>query len=213
MIKKRALIKSKKGFTIIELMICVFIFAMMTTLLLAKYGSFNTGVLLTNLAYDVALTIRNAQTYGLNVKSAPLDANNFNYAYGVHFALGTEFIFFIDTNSNGLYDANLYEKITSTTIKRGMGIARLCPSSRVCRSLDDEDGNGLTIDWPDSIDVTYKRPNPEAIIKSTNNNIVTTHTSVQSSIALINNINGSVDNPVNTIDIVINKNGAISIDK
>lgn len=205
--RKNRFLKFKGGFTIIELMICVFIFAMMTTLLLAKYGSFNTNVLLTNLAYDVALTIRNAQSYGLNVKSSPNEENKFNYAYGVHIALGTEFIFFVDTTPNGLYDANLGEKITSTTIKRGMNIGRICPGSSACYVLD----SGYV--GADSIDITYKRPNPEAIIKSTTGGVTITQTSFSSSIALRNSLSTTFPDRYNSIDIVINKNGAISIKK
>ncbi len=204
--RKNRFLKFKGGFTIIELMICVFIFAMMTTLLLAKYGSFNTNVLLTNLAYDVALTIRNAQSYGLNVKSSPNEENKFNYAYGVHIALGTEFIFFVDTTPNGLYDANLGEKITSTTIKRGMSIGRICPGSAICSSLNSYTG-------ADSMDITYKRPNPEAIIKSTTGGVTITQTSFSSSFALRNSLSTTFPDLLNSIDIVVNKNGAISIKK
>jgi prepilin-type N-terminal cleavage/methylation domain-containing protein len=74
------LFHQQKGFTIIELVVSVAIFAFMTAFLVARYGTFNQGVLLTNLAYDVALTIRNAQSYGLNVKSLPAgdDENSCN---------------------------------------------------------------------------------------------------------------------------------------
>lgn len=205
--RKNRFLKFKGGFTIIELMICVFIFAMMTTLLLAKYGSFNTNVLLTNLAYDVALTIRNAQSYGLNVKSSPNEENKFNYPYGVHIELGTEFIFFVDTNINGRYDAGLGEKITSTTIKRGMSIGRICPGSSACGSLE------TVYVGADSMDITYKRPNPEAIITSTIGGVPTVSTSVSSSFTLKNSSSNGFPDRLNTIDIVVNKNGAISIKK
>lgn len=208
--RKNRFLKFKGGFTIIELMICVFIFAMMTTLLLAKYGSFNTNVLLTNLAYDVALTIRNAQSYGLNVKSSPNEENKFNYAYGVHIALGTEFIFFVDTDGDGVYDVD--EKITSTTIKRGMSIGRICPGANECKSLPNT-VNGVAVDWPESIDITYKRPNPEAKIVTTNNNVPIVNTSPYSSIALKNSLSTTLPDTLNSIDIVVNKNGAISIKK
>lgn len=152
----KKLIKNQKGFTLVELMISVGIFAIMTGFLLAKYGTFNQGVLLTNLAYDVALTIRNAQSYGLNVKSSPVGGENeFNYPYGVHFSTGASFVFFADFNSDGRYSDN--EKISVNNIKRGSVINDIClgtgPSD--CVSSVDIDG----------VDITFKRPDPNAIIR------------------------------------------------
>ena len=80
-----------KGFTLIELLVCITIFVIMTALLLFKYGNFNQSVLLTNLAYDTALTIRTAQNYGLSVKAVKdasgadviCSSSNFQCAYGV----------------------------------------------------------------------------------------------------------------------------------
>ena len=46
----------------------VAIFIFMTALVVANYGSFNDGTLLTSMSYDVALALRGAQSYGLNVK-------------------------------------------------------------------------------------------------------------------------------------------------
>jgi prepilin-type N-terminal cleavage/methylation domain-containing protein len=145
-----------KGFTLVELVISVAIFAGMTALLLAKYGTFNQGILLTNMAYDVALTIRNAQSYGLNVKSAARDQNQFGYPYGVHFAMNSEtFIFFNDTDnpSNFKYDGSL-EDITITKMKRSVIVNALCLGTGP---------NDCGIQ-PTVLDVAFKRPNPDAII-------------------------------------------------
>ena len=56
------------GFTLIELIVSVAIFVFMTALVVAKYGNFNQSVLMTDLAYDIALTLRTAQTYGVSVQ-------------------------------------------------------------------------------------------------------------------------------------------------
>lgn len=149
--------KEQKGFTIIELLISIGIFAIMTGLLLAKYGTFNQSVLLTNLAYDVALTLRSAQSYGLNVRSASATSDAFDYPYGVHFIKGaSEFVFFSDNNSNGLYGGGT-EKISSTLIKRGSIISNLCAGSET---------SCTTVANNSYLDVTFKRPDPNAIIKA-----------------------------------------------
>ncbi len=150
----KKLFKKQKGFTLIELMVSIAIFAFMTAFMLAKYGGFNQSVLLTNLAYDVALTIRTAQSYGLNVKSAKRDTNDFKFPYGVHFQKNvTSFVFFVDGNSNGIYDAT-DQSISTSNIKRGNKISEICVGSvSFCADINS------------SLDITFKRPDPDAIIK------------------------------------------------
>jgi len=159
---KKNTLKNNKGFTIVELIVSIGIFAFMTALLLAKYGNFNQGVLLNNLAYDIALTIRNAQSYGLNVKSASRSSNEFLYPYGVYFDTSTgkdtSFIFFTDRNSDGLYteSSNPATKdliISKTSITRGSKISTIY--------RDNNTNNSLT-----SLNITFKRPDPNAIIKA-----------------------------------------------
>lgn len=149
--------KSKRGFTLVELIVSISIFAFMTALVVAKYGNFNQSVLLTNLAYDVALTVRTAQTYGVSVRQ---EGGNFNYPYGVYFSSepgkNTQFIFFVDRD---LGSPNYYvpgEEINIYTLKRGAKIKYICTES-TCNSANNED----------QLHVTFKRPNPDAIICTT----------------------------------------------
>ena len=151
--------QKRKGFTLIELVVTVTIFAFMTALLLAKYGKFNQDVLLTNLAYDVALTIRNAQTFGLNVRVDPQTLTAFDRAYGVHFLPGNSFTFFADANGNSTYDAG--EEIGSPYIIRrtNLTISKVCGfSGATCNTTDQT-----------MLDVLFRRPDPNAIIRATTN--------------------------------------------
>lgn len=132
-----------KGFTLIELMITVGIFAIMTALLVAKYGTFNNGVLLTNLAYDIALNIRSAQSYGLNTRGDDSDSfNGFTGSYTVSFEENKKHF---TLTGRGL------EK--TTNIKRGSYIKELKVGS---------DSN-LTSSV-DTMAVTFNRPDPSARI-------------------------------------------------
>lgn len=162
MIKK--IFTFNKGFTLVELMISVGIFALITALLVAKYGTFNQGILLTNLAYDVALTLRTAQSYGLNVKSTPGGtdrySNEFNLPYGVHFDKGisgtpapnTQIIFFAD---NGDWQYTSSDQVISTyNIKRGSKIETICGGT-------DNAHCNTTLN---ALDVIFIRPDPDAIM-------------------------------------------------
>lgn len=60
-----------------------------------NYGDFNNNVIMTNLSYEVALEIRQAQVYSLGVRGASNYApgatrDAFNTRYGVYFNIGEE---------------------------------------------------------------------------------------------------------------------------
>lgn len=184
----KKVINTIKGFTVLELIVSLAIFAMMTALVLSKYGNFNQGILLTNLAYDVALTIRNAQSYGLNVKSTTRTGNDFSKPYGVHFNTATndKIIFFTDTNGTNLYDAG-DAIIQTTTITRGSVVSKVCVNT--CTSPD-----------PTKLDIVFKRPDPKAIINA--NGLVTNSSSGYITLRAIDN---------STRTVLVNSTGQVSV--
>jgi len=72
-----------KGFTLIELMVVVGIFAFMSTLVLANYPRFNAQIILENTAHEVALEVRQAQSFGLGVREALSEVDTYP-GYGVY---------------------------------------------------------------------------------------------------------------------------------
>lgn len=76
------------GFTIIELLITVSIIAVITTVVLVRYVSFDSTVILKNEAYEIALLLRESQAKSVSVyrNTAASDENAaFNYPYGMSF--------------------------------------------------------------------------------------------------------------------------------
>ena len=150
----------KRGFSLIELLISVSIFIIITSVVLAKYQGFNGGVVLTNLAYDIALSIRQAQVYGISVRESATGSSNFGLRYGIHFDSGnpTSFILFIDTNSNDKYDNG--ELIETNSIRQDNAISDFC-------GITSAGGNQC---WKNStvtsLDITFLRPNPDALINT-----------------------------------------------
>lgn len=212
-INKKVNRQNQSGFTIVELIVSLAIFAIMTSLVLSKYGKFDQGVILTNLAYDVALTIRNAQSYGLNVRSASRDANAFDRvsgpvtnsggSYGVHFDMSTptEFIFFVDEDGDGVYDNDSKKNNNGnnggnatdqkTTIKRGSSISSMCVSNTKSCTV-----GGVSVQ---KLDITFKRPDPNAIIMA--NDIKYGYAEI---------VLKAVDNT--TRKVIVNFTGQISVD-
>lgn len=188
-------IKKITGFTLVELMVSLAIFALMTALLVAKYGNFNQGILLNNLAYDIALNIRNAQSYGLNVKSAPTASgeyfsNQYNYPYGVHFTSGSNnFILYADVNSDGKFNQGGDVVVSSSTIRKVGTISGLCV------------GTGGSCNSSASVlDISFKRPDPDAIIKANNSSTVYKYAEVS-----LNSTDGSAKK------IIVRSTGQIAV--
>ncbi len=138
--------KMNKGFTLVELIVTVGIFVVMTGLMVAKYGTFDQGVLLTNLAYDIALNIRTAQSYGLNAKGS----NNVfdNITYTTRFVAGEKKFILIGGEVNA-----------TTNIKGGSSIKSVCAGSGP--------GGNCSTNIP-ALVISFRRPDPSAMINGSN---------------------------------------------
>ena len=167
-------LRGKSGFTLIELLITIVIFVVLTGVVIINQNSFDNTVLLNNFAYDVALTIRQAQSYGVNVRET--FSGKFNTSYGVYFDITTipnssNFIFFNDTvNSTGIAPADgIYngsmtscpsddpECIQRYSIKKGMTIQSLCAGTQdSCVTAA-------------KLSILFHRPNLDAIIYADDN--------------------------------------------
>jgi len=94
----------KKGFTLLELLFVVAIFSILTVVVVYNYGNFNSNIIMSNLAYEVAMEIRQAQVYSLGVRAASTTGlesrDQFDTRYGIYFDLDnsdTNFVSFADT--------------------------------------------------------------------------------------------------------------------
>src|SRR3989344_3836879 len=150
---------STRGFTLIELVAVMGIIIIVTSVTLANNSRFGGTVLLQNLAYDMALSIRQAQVYGIAVRG--YSANNFTAGYGMHFSTSeaggsTRYELFADAiNSNGLFD-DVAENVSPSpyAIGRGYYISGLSVLEV-----------GAPTETPvTTIDILFKRPEPDACI-------------------------------------------------
>ncbi len=143
------------GFTLIELLVVMSIMIVISSIILARYNQFNGTVLLRSLAYDVALTMREAQVYGLSGKGL---SGSFITRYGVYYAKATptQYLIFADANNNQAYDSG--ETVEAYSMLSGYAISNLCAykadSTVRCSAAGD-----ITV-----MTVMFKRPEPDAII-------------------------------------------------
>lgn len=144
--------KKNSGFTLVELMVTITVMLIITSISIFNYSEFNSATVTNTLAYDIALAIRQAQSYGVAVRAEDQD-EDFDAAYGVHFGNNeSTFSLFTDPNiGNGLdYDAS--NVLQDYTLQAGSKIKSVC----VVESTQCKDYS--------TIDIFFKRPDPESRI-------------------------------------------------
>jgi len=155
--------KKTGGFTITELLVTASIFVIITTIVVVKNAQFNSSISLTSLAYEMALQVREAQSYGVSVREFGTGSGNFDRAYGVYFSVNTpdSFIFFADDDGDKSYDIGGVEEIDLLSIKGGNEILKFCATPTGGAEVCSDSGAGMT-----SLVVLFERPDPDAIIST-----------------------------------------------
>jgi prepilin-type N-terminal cleavage/methylation domain-containing protein len=178
---------TQRGFTLIEMLVVIAIVAVVASTLLFNYSTFSTDVSVRNLAEDMALSVRKAQSYATSVHSidGTADITSDTYpAYGVSFstigssnvpyaATDTNFALFADVSPDGKGDtSNTYgndgicgsptsdgtqECLESLALTGGNTIVSLCTDAPVANSCFTPTNTG-------TVNVVFHRPNPDAVI-------------------------------------------------
>jgi len=160
----------ERAFTLIELVVTMAIMAVITAVTLANHSKFGGQVTLRNLAYEMALVVREAQTYGVSVRKLnKTSVTNFDAGYGIHFNANdkTHYTMFTDTHrddggtgGDGLYNTTL-EQVIEYSIGRGYKLNKLYVIDNTGARFDaDECLTGQPV-----LDILFKRPEPDAIIR------------------------------------------------
>lgn len=150
----------RKGFSLVELVVSVAIFTIITSVILAKHSQFSGTLLLENLAYDIALSIRKAQVFGLSVREFTTGSSEFNVGYGIHLdsSNNKSYIFLADRDRDETY-SGITEIVETFILRKGNFISEFC--GILSDNTEKCSGSDITF-----LDIIFERPNPEAIIKS-----------------------------------------------
>jgi len=149
---------SQKGFTLVELLISIGIIAFISSIVLLKYSSFDSTVLLKNAAYEVALALREAQAKSVSGSHQGGDAN---FPFGVTFTPESKnytiFRYASATDLSPYYDVSetdpdLASNISTTTMERSMFV------TEVCITVSSAEDCGV-----DRLDVSFRRPEFRAL--------------------------------------------------
>lgn len=161
----RLLKKTKKaGFTLIELLVVLGIFAVIMSVALFNQSSLTSSVLITNLAYETALAVREAQTYGISVKATASTSDYlFDRGYGVYFNKNNsnQIVVFADSNGDNKYNVGAtpteLQSLYEIKNQRGNKISAICVGkvgqvyTPPCKTSNVE-----------GLNIMFKRPNPES---------------------------------------------------
>lgn len=163
-------------------MVVLTIIVTITAVVLTNQSSFNKTLILTNTAYDIALTLRSAQTYGIGSRATGISANA---GYGIDFQKATPgfFTLFADaypapstlsvchpTNDASApdarpgdcaYQSNQGEKVMDYMLGNGITVNDFCAYALGSWSCAHAQGGGLS-----SLDIVFARPNPDPFIST-----------------------------------------------
>ncbi len=170
---------ASRGFTLIELLVVSLIIVLITGFVLFRQQGFNSATLLRSLSYGVALSVRQAQVYGVSVRESAVGSGVFAYGFGTYFGNSglvdsSHYLLFADANGNGQYAAG--EELPRFTIGNGRGTDYLIKN--ICAHVI---GGGdqcsctiasqCTVTSPTitSLTIFFRRPNPDACFSTSQN--------------------------------------------
>lgn len=155
-----------RGFTLIELLICAAIITMISAIVLVRFRTFDSTVILKSLAYEVASQIRETQSYSTSVVNTGEGASSATYrqSYGLSFDTTDPSTFTLFRNRNPLstsrprVDDTFYStEIQTFSLGSKYKIADLCLYSNSTHDCQSAAGQ------PDRIDISFRRPEFESI--------------------------------------------------
>lgn len=153
--KGRQILSLSKGFTYVELIVVLAIFAVMSSIVLFNYGEFQAKVDIKSWVSDIALKIVEAQKSAMSGKQVTGSPTDWKPAYGVYFdtADSKNLIYFADIDGSPGYNfgdvpdiVNITKNIFIYKIEKCTG--EPCP-------LNSPEINPLSI--------TFKRPDSSAV--------------------------------------------------
>jgi prepilin-type N-terminal cleavage/methylation domain-containing protein len=191
----------KKGFTVTELMISMTIMTVILVVVVFKGKDLSSNIALSDAIQQVSLSLREAQAYGISVKEDTANPGQFTNAYGVTFDTGanTSSFIFSDRDANGFYDGGgscVGECVQKIDLSNNITISAICVSPN--------SGSGCVS--MTKAHISFLRPNPEPVIRATNNggNNMSGVTYYSATITLRNNLG-------RTRSVVIDNVGKIDI--
>lgn len=211
-----------RGFTLVEMMVVLAIITIITTVALLGQSSFNRSMVLTDTAYTIAFSIREAQSLGISSRTF---AGTQDAGYGLHFAhlSPTTYKLFADTYPIAPGDTQYplicpgHSNVVATNPEAKPGDCIQTLESEVVRTYSLNNGfrisgfcgrqssgdqlcNGSSMD---ALDIVYLRPNTQSVITGVNGG---TRTALEDATIRVSSPDGSAERC-----IYVSKVGQVSV--
>ncbi len=167
------------GMTLIELLVVCVIFVIISSISIFNYNKFNSHISLQNLADDIALSVRKAQSFAVGAKGIG-EVDGFDYSYGITFSItpntntllplpsSKSFVIFTDTTRSKSYN---YNSSVTTPFCGSPSNNNECLEFLKIRSTDviknvniyQGGSNPTLLGSNEYLNISFKRPNPEAV--------------------------------------------------
>lgn len=175
-----------RGFTLVEMVVVLAIIIIITSIVITGQSAYNESLLLTDTAYTVAFSIRQAQSLGLSSRNYGAPGTGQNVGYGVNFSSGSSdsYTFFADTYNyplpiptectvgasgtpeekpgNCRFDAGDDGIVQTYSFSRGYRISKFCGKAGQVLRCSDDNGQPLQ-----SLDLVFMRPNTISVLTGT----------------------------------------------
>ena len=158
----------KKGFTLVELLVVLVLMSLLTLVFLVRQQKFDSSTIMRSLAYSIALSLRQAQVYGISVRPTAPGSANFATSHGLFFqkSTSTSYLLFADQDGNNKFLGDPIEK--TFALGGNFTISEFCAiyysgatQVRRCSGADDSGGGSGTLSM---LNIIFVRPNPDAQI-------------------------------------------------
>lgn len=170
-----------RGFTLVEMIVVIAIMVIITTIALLGQTSFNRALILTDTAYTVAFSVREAQALGISSRTFSAVQNA---GYGIHFSAGTPTSYQLFADISPAASGNIQstsvcpghtvssgpearpgdciqnttaEIVRTYSLNNGFKIAAFC-------GTDTSSGVSRCNGYLDALDITYLRPNTQSVV-------------------------------------------------
>lgn len=155
---------TRRGFSLFEVLVSVAIFSLLTSSLIIENGKFRNQTLTANLAYEIGLVFRKAQSFGIGVRGSDpaFSVTQATKYFGIFFSRADDRVLTLyrdgDSNDNGIYDG------VTTDIR--VDTFALDPKYKILRFCAKEGNVEYCSDSPSvtELNVSFKRPDPSAKI-------------------------------------------------
>lgn len=176
-----------QGFTLVEFIVIMIIFSIMASVALFNFTGFRSEMMVSNLAHDIALTIRQVQVEGSSSISTVGKSKGIHFDHEGNGEFSNTFVIFNDLNDDGVFNDG--EEVDIITINSQDSIT----------ILNDNNNNQISED----VHIVFRRPNPTAYIR--------TGVSGSSPIDSVTIVITAQNDPDRTKEIQVNRSGFIHV--